>query len=234
MKRNRLRGISTFEFAMSLMVLVPLVLGTGAIGINLIRTMQTVQLARDAGHMYAKGVDFSATNGAGNRSILADLGTGMGLSATTGSGKAVVILSALTYVDGNTCAAGDIANGNAAPGSQTCTNLGKWVFVQRLLIGNNTLRTSNYGAPITNGADIPNNVTLDSNGMISIGQYTTRTGAVAQFTAASGINPYTVSAGGAVSGLPSGQRLYLSEAAGPGYGMPPFVAGAPTYSYAFF
>jgi hypothetical protein len=233
MKRNRLRGISTFEFAMSLMVLVPLVLGTGAIGINLIRTMQTVQLARDAGHMYAKGVDFSAGTGAGNRTILANLGTGMGLSATTGSGKAVVILSALTYVSGSTCASGNEANGATPPGSQNCPNLNKWVFVQRLVIGNNTLRTSNYGAPITNGADVPNNVTLDSLGIISIGQYTTRTGAVAQFTSSSGINPYTV-VNGNVTGLPVNQRLYLAEAAGPGYGMPPFVAGAPTYSFAFF
>ena len=43
MKRQAKRGVSTIEFALSLMVLVPLILGTGAIGINLMRTMQTVQ-----------------------------------------------------------------------------------------------------------------------------------------------------------------------------------------------
>jgi len=231
MKRKALRGVSTIEFALSLMVILPLILGTGAIGINLIRTQQTVQLARDAGHMFARGVDFSQS---GNQSILATIGTGLGLSSTTaaGSGTAVVILSGLTYVDGSTCTAANQANG--AGSSPTCTNLGKWVFTQRLEVGNTTLRTSNYGAPITNGSDLPNNVTLDSQGKITIGQYATRTGAVAQFSSANGINPYTVSAGGAVSGLPSGQKLYLSEAAGQGFGMPPFVAGSPTYSFAFF
>jgi hypothetical protein len=229
MKRQALRGVSTIEFALSLMVLVPLILGTGAIGINMIRTLQTVQLARDAGHMFAKGVDFSQT---GNQNILATIGNSLGLSTTAGSGRALVILSALTYVDGPTCSAANQANG--AGNAPTCTNLGKWVFVQRLEMGNTSLRNSNYGAPITNGADIPNNVTLDSQGKISIGQYGTRTGAVAQFTSANGINPYSVSAGGAVSGLPSGQRLYLSEAAAQGFGMPPFVNGSPTYSFAFF
>jgi hypothetical protein len=228
MKRHALRGVSTFEFALSLLVLVPLILGTGAIGINMIRTLQTVQLARDAGHMFAKGVDFSQT---GNKNILASLGAGLGLSTTAGSGRAVVILSALTYVDGSTCTAGNQANGNGS--AATCTNLGKWVFVQRLQVGNNTLRTSNYGAPITNGSDLANNVTLDSQGKISVGQYATRTGAVAQFTSANGINPYTV-VNNVASGLPSGQRLYLSESAAQGFGMPPFVSGVPTYSFAFF
>jgi hypothetical protein len=226
MKRQATRGVSTIEFALSLMVLVPLILGTGAIGINLIRTLQTVQMARDAGHMFARRVDFSQP---GNQQILADLGTGMGLSATSGQGKAVVILTGLTYVDGSTCTAGNIANNNG--NAPTCTNLGQWVFIQRLEIGNTALRTSNFGSPLTSG---PTGVTLDSYGKISIGQYTSRAGAVANFSSANGINPYSVSAGGAVSGLPSGQVLYLAEAAAQGFGMPPFVAGAPTYSFAFF
>lgn len=225
MKRNRLRGISTFEFAMSLMVLVPLILGTGAIGVNLIRTMQTVQLARDAGHMYAKGVDFSQE---GNQAILGTIGNSMGLNTVADTGTAIVILTALTYVDSNTC----IAAGAATSGvpNSSCTNLGKWVFAQRITIGNSSLRTSNFGSPLTTG---PTGVTLDSQGKISVTQYATRAGAVAQFSSANGINPYTV-VSGVVSGLPSGQRLYLAEAAGQGFGMPPFVAGSPTYSFAFF
>jgi len=226
MKRQATRGVSTIEFALSLLVLVPLILGTGAIGINLIRTQQTVQLARDAGHMFARGVDFSQS---GNQTLLATIGTGMGLSATAGQGTAVVILSALTYVDDGTCTAANIANGTG--NGTNCPNHGKWVFTQRLEIGNTSLRTSNYGSPLTSG---PTGVTLDSQGKISVGQYGTKAGAIANFTSANGINPYTVSAGGAVSGLPAGQKLYLSEAAGQGFGMPPFVQGSPTYSFAFF
>jgi len=225
MKRNRLRGISTFEFAMSLMVLVPLILGTGAIGVNLIRTMQTVQLARDAGHMYAKGVDFSQE---GNQAILGTIGNSMGLNTVADTGTAIVILTALTYVDSNTCIAAGAAT-NGVPNG-TCVNLGKWVFAQRLTIGNSSLRTSNFGSPLTTG---PTGVTLDNQGKISVTQYATKAGAVAQFSSANGINPYTV-VNNVVSGLPSGQRLYLAEAAGQGFGMPPFVAGSPTYSFAFF
>ncbi|HLK63324.1 MAG TPA: TadE family protein [Bryobacteraceae bacterium] len=227
MKRRNLRGVSTIEFALSLVVLVPLILGTGALGINLIKNMQTIQLARDAGHMFARGVDFSQT---GNQNMLATLGTSLGLQ-TSGSGNAVVILSALTYVDANTCVAGGAAT-NGVPNS-SCTNLNKWVFVQRLEIGNTSLRTSNYGAPITNGSDISNNVTLDSQGKISVAQYATRTGAVAQFSSANGINPYSV-VNNVAQGLPSGQRLYLAEAASTGFRMPPYVAGVPNYSFAFF
>lgn len=90
MKRHSARGVSTIEFAFSLLVLVPLFLGTGVTGINMIRTLQTVQLARDAGHMYARGVDFSQT---GNQTILVNLGSALGLSGTAGQGSAVVILS---------------------------------------------------------------------------------------------------------------------------------------------
>ncbi|HEV3201987.1 MAG TPA: TadE family protein [Bryobacteraceae bacterium] len=225
MKRNRKRGSAIIEFALSLLVLMPLFLGTGAIGINLNRTLQTVQLARDAGHMFARGVDFSDP---GNQKILATIGTGLGLSATAGQGTAEVIFSALTYVDGNTCTAANQLNGNG--NAPTCTNLGQWVFTQRLEIGNTGLRGSNYGSPLTSG---PTGVTLDSQGKISLGQYATRAGAVAQFSSANGINPYAV-VNGVASGLPSGQKLYLSEAASQGFGMPPYVQGSPTYSFSFF
>jgi len=227
MKRHTKRGSAIIEFALSLLVLMPLFLGTGAVGINLVRTLETVQLARDAGHMFARNVDFSQT---GNQTILATIGTGLGLSATPGQGTAVVILSGLTYVDANTCVGANTANGT---GNQpTCTNLGQWVFTQRLEIGNTSLKTSDFGSPLTTG---PNGVTLDSQGKISIGQYGTKSGAVATFSSAvNGINPYTVSAGGAVSGLPSGQKLYLAEAASQGFAMPPYVQGSPTYSFSFF
>jgi len=213
------------EFALSLLVLVPLLLGTGAIGINMIRSLATIQLGRDAGHMYARGVDFSDS---GNKTILASLGNNIGLSATAGQGKAVVILSALTYVDKNTCAGGGAVDKNGNPSG--CTNFGKWVFTQRLSVGNASIRTSNYGSPITSG---PNPVIMDSHGKIDITVYVKNSGAVANFSSANGVNPYTV-VNNQVSGLPSGQMIYLSEASGLGFGMPPFAGGSPTYSFAFF
>lgn len=223
MKRRHARGVSTIEFAFSLLVLVPLFLGTGVTGINMIRTLQTVQLSRDAGHMYARGVDFSQT---GNQTILVNLGANLGLSATAGQGTAVVILSELTYVDDNTCAAAGAATNGVHNGS--CTNWNYWVFQQRISIGNTGIRTSNYGSPLTSG---PNGVTVNySTGKISLSDYATKSGARATF---SGVNPYSVVNGNA-QGLPSGQSLYLAESASTGFNMPPFVSNAVAYSFGFF
>ena len=221
MRLHKSRGVSTIEFALSMLVLVPLLLGTGALGINMIHTMQTIQLARDAGQMWAHGVDLSQE---GNQAILARLGYNLGLVSTSDSGSAILILSALTYVDDAACVAVGAADAAGNPTS-ACTNRGKWVFTQRLVIGRSTLRSSNFGAPSL--------VTLDSEGRISMNDYVKKAGAVAQFTSANGITPYKV-VNNQVSGLPSGQRLYLVEAAALGFRMTPFTSGAPTYSFAFF
>lgn len=204
------------EFAFITFTLVPLLIGAAVVGVNLVRTLQTEQLARDAGHMFARGVDFSAS---GNEEILANVGSSLNLSATAGSGSAVVILSKLTYVDTNACATGGAVNANGQPSG--CTNLGKWVFTQRLTVGNTSIRGSNLGTPT--------NVTLSSNGSISASQYVTVAGAVANFNA---INPYS-NVNGTVSGLPSGQDVYIAEASGTGWAVPPYGVGA-TYAFGLF
>src|ERR1700683_3463782 len=114
MRHRNSRGVSSVEFAFGMLVLVPLLLGTGVTGINMIRSLQTIQLARDAGHMYAKGIDFSQP---GNQTILTNLGTALGLSSTSGSGNAVVILSSLVYVDKNQCSAVGAVDGSGNPTS---------------------------------------------------------------------------------------------------------------------
>jgi hypothetical protein len=223
MRRRGFRGSACIEFAFIVMVLVPMLLGTGAAGINMILTLQTIQVARDAGHMYARGLDFSQP---GNKTILASLGTTLGLSTTAGSGSALVILSALTYVDKAACAAAGAVDSNGNPSG--CTNFGKWVFTQRLQIGNTSVRTSNIGSPLTSG---PTGVTVDATtGKISVSDYVTKAGAVATF---SSINPYSV-VNGNVSGLPSGQVLYVAEAAATAFSMPPFIGPHATYSYGLF
>ena len=223
MRRRSFRGSACIEFAFIVMVLVPLLLGTGAAGINMILTLQTIQVARDAGHMYARGLDFSQP---GNKTILASLGTTLGLSATAGAGSALVILSALTYVDKATCAAAGKVDSNGNPSG--CTNFGKWVFTQRVQIGNTSVRTSNIGSPLTSG---PTGVTVDATtGKISVSDYVTKAGAVATF---SSINPYAV-VNGNVSGLPSGEVLYVAEAAATAFSMPPFIGPNATYSYGLF
>jgi hypothetical protein len=217
------RGGATMEFALILLVLVPLLLGTGVIGVNMIRTLQTIQLARDAGRMYARGVDFSQQ---GNLTVLLQLGQSVGL-ASGSSSSAVVTLSALTYVDKAACATAGAVDANGNPTS-ACTNFTRWVFTQWIVIGNSSLRRNGIGTPLASG---PTGVTINpTTGMISASDYAKKSGAVATFNS---INPYSV-VNGSAQGLPSGQVLYIAESSVLGFSMPPFVTNATTYSYGIF
>jgi len=223
MKTLNKKGVSSLEFAFGMLVMTPLFLGTGVIGVNMIKNLQATQLARDLGHMYARGVNFGKP---GNLTVVGNLGQSLGLSTTAGTGRGVVILSRLTYVDDNMCAAVSAVDaGGVHLGS--CTNYGYWVFTQRVAIGNTSVRTSNYGAPLTSG---PTGVTMAADGSISMSDYVKQAGARATFT---GVNPYAV-VNGQVSGLPSGEGLYVAEAAALGFNMPPFVSNAVAYSWGIF
>jgi len=230
MNRKSQRGVSYIEFALSLLVLVPLLLGTIGIGLNLIRAFQTIQVARDAGHMYARGVDFSQT---GNKTILANLAVNIGLNSTSGvlgtagSGSAVAIFSTVTYIDATACQkCGSTYYSGGAP-TASCRNLSKWVFGQRIIIGDSNMRTSGYGSPVVTG-NSP--VTIGADGTISPTDQCGNTGDQATFTS---INPYQ-SVSGTVSGLPSGQLIYISEVADRGFILPPFMNNPIQYAFGMF
>jgi len=218
-------GVSIMEFAFIMLLFIPLLLGSTEIGLNMVNTLQTVQLARDAGHMYARGVDFTQP---GNLQILASLGAGVGMSTSTAanSGNAQVILSELRYVDKATCNSDGLPN-DAGGNPIGCTNLNQWVFAQRIAIGNTSMRTSTFGSPLSSG---PNTVTIASDGTISLDQQCTNAGDVATFT---GVNPYS-NVNNTVSGLPSGQALYIAEAEAIGFRMNPYAANPMTYAYGIF
>lgn len=217
------KGGATMEFALVLLLVVPLLLGTGVVGVNMIRTLQTIQLARDAGHMYARGVDFSQP---GNQVLLRQLGQSVGLVAGS-TGSAVITLSALTYVDKAACAAAGVVDSNGNPTS-ACTNFGHWVFTQWMVIGNAALRRNGVGSPLVSG---PTGVTINATtGLISSSDYVKKAGALATFNS---INPYSV-VNGVASGLPSGQFLYVAESGVRGFSMAPFVTNGMTYSYGLF
>jgi hypothetical protein len=223
-RRKTSSGGSLVEFVFITLVLVPLFLGTCVIGVDLLRTMQTIQLARDAGPMYARGVDFSQP---GNGTILYQLGASLGLNSSSSSSTALVILSNLIYVDQAQCTAAGAWN-SATNSPNGCTNYQKWVFTQRLEFGNSAMRSSNLGSPLTNG---PSGVTVDpTTGKISQIDYVTKSGAVANFNS---VNPYS-NTSGVVSGLPSGQTLYLAEAAGQAWQLQPFFGSAATYAFGLF
>jgi hypothetical protein len=232
MIRRNLRGVSIIEFSFGLLVLIPLLLGSVGLGVNLVDHMEIVQLARDAGYMYARQVDFTAT---ANQTVLVNLGADLGLSATASASNAVLILSTVTYVDSAMCKSDNKWN-NVTNTPNGCTNYQQWVFAERIAIGKTSLRSSSFGAPVTTGA---NPVVLDSGGKIALDAQVTNAGDVAVSTTVSGvrqfagISPYK-SLDGNVSGLPSGQVVYVAESAGRGFSMPPFASQPVMYSYSVF
>jgi len=121
--RVRIRGEAgneVLEFVFVMLVFVPLLMYVIIIGIDLARAVQTAQVARDAGSMFVRGVDFSQS---GNQAELARIGNDIGL-AVPGAGAGAVQLSKVTYIATGDCTA-------------PC-NGGHYVLVQRIVVGDTT------------------------------------------------------------------------------------------------
>lgn len=223
MKHRKQHGVAIVEFSFAMVVMLPLFLGTIGLGLRVIQSLRTIQLSRDAGRMYARGLDFSQP---GNKTTLAALGADLGLK-TNGTGNAMVILTTVTYVDKGLCQSGGYSldpSGNPIG----CPNWKQWVFAQRLTIGNSSIRTSNLGSPLTTG---PDPVTVDSvTGKISLSDQVNNAGDVATFSSG---NPF-VNMSGDLNTLPSGQVLYVTETAIQGFSMPPFAGPGVVYAYNVF
>lgn len=150
-QKRGVRGSMMIEFVLvSSFFLVPLIIGTFTYGFAVIRSVEAVQLTRDVGHMYSRGVDFSVQ---ANQNLLASsLAQGLSLVANSGNvtggstGNGVVVLSTLTYLTSTTC--------------NNCNNAGHVVVMNRVVIGNNTSFTTLYGNPtaslITSNGDVTN------------------------------------------------------------------------------
>ena len=123
-------GSAAVEFAFCCLVIMPLLMGLIAIGFALVREMQVTQVCRDAGHMYAKGVDFS-TNNLAARTMILGTGSALGLTdpaqtpAIPSSGA--IILTTIMLVTQSDCVAGGYPSG--------CTNQGYPVITNQILIG---------------------------------------------------------------------------------------------------
>ena len=137
------RGSSILEFSLCLLVLAPALLGMFTVGMNLNRNLQVMQLGRDAGHMFVRGVDFSQDR---NQRLLARLGRELKMvrSGTAdepdGNGGAVIILTKIHVPTLAECTAA----GLTAP---DCVNIGIPTIAQRVVIGNAGLFASSFGAP---------------------------------------------------------------------------------------
>jgi hypothetical protein len=150
------RGNLAIEFALVSTSLVVLLLGTTVVGMNLARSVQVAQVARDAGSMYVRGVDFSLN---GNKDVVIRLAGSLNITRTGGNG--VIIFSKITWNPASTCVALNL---------NPC-NSNQHVIVQRLYIGDTSLATSRFATP--------NSGLLDSLGLVA--NYRQEVSAVANF-----------------------------------------------------
>jgi Flp pilus assembly protein TadG len=215
MNRKSSKGVAIIEFTLSMLVMVPLLLGTIGIGVEMVQSMQVIQLARDSGRLYGadKNTDLSATN---YRNILAKLGASVGLHTAAGDtgGNAVLILTTVRYIN-----------------TVGTTNYQHWVFHHRLVMGNSSFRTSSFGSPLVVKDNNFSAVTLDAKGFVSpSSQETDNANCRADFTAQG--NPFVTA--GVMTDLPTGTLLYVTEVAAQGFRLPPFASGGMMYSYNVF
>lgn len=184
-RRRREQGSSIVEFSLVSIFLVPLFLGTISTGVALGKFIQVAQIARDAGHMFVRQVDFSQTS---NKQIIERVALGMNMTVDGGNG--VVILSRVQMIGAPQCA--QVAAG-------TCSNQYYPVITQRITIGNSALLTSPIGNP-------PSGL-IQADGTILPANYLTNSGFIANTLSTGGPNP-TV---GQLT-LADGEMTYIAEA----------------------
>jgi hypothetical protein len=135
--RTRESGTTMIEFCLSISLWMVVLMGLSVVGLSLIQALQVEQICRDSGHMYSQGLDFTQS---GNQSLLIMLSSGLNVTTTGGNG--VFIFSTVEYIDSPQCTgAGLSAN------TTSCPNLGQYVFIQRVVVGNSSLFSSRFGTP---------------------------------------------------------------------------------------
>jgi hypothetical protein len=138
-QRRSKRGSVLLEFLLCTAFLwIPLFLGTSQYGLAIIQAVRVSQACRDAGHMFAYGIDFSQS---GNKYLLANIAPAVNLDPAGAGGTGVVILSVVQYVTTAQCQAGGY--------SSTCPNNSQLVFVRQIVVGNPAIHASAYGTPTT-------------------------------------------------------------------------------------
>lgn len=186
-------GQAMMEFGLSMIFVIPILFATVAFGINLGNLLQSTQIIRDVDHMYAQGVDFSL---AANQNVAVTLVQGMG-GMTVNGGNGVLILSQIIQIYPGDCHAAGFTNAQ-------CANLGKTVYLNRIVIGNSALRASNYGTP--------NAAYITAGGNIGSTDYLTRTDDQAtNFTNVLSPNLSPIGSGGATPYLAQAQVAYVVE-----------------------
>lgn len=134
------RGAAMVEFSLAMIFLTPLVLGTFVFGFRLIRSVEMMQITRDLGHMYVRGINFRNPGPQNDAQTLA------AQYALTATGSSVVRLSQVSIVQQSDCDAA-----GTAPAGTPCPNLNQPVFVEQLTLGNSSSGASAFGTPPLQG-----------------------------------------------------------------------------------
>jgi hypothetical protein len=104
-----------------------------------VRATQVAQFTRDAGHLYAYGIDFTQ---AAAQQMLVKLAPVLNFALSGGTGE--VIFATVLMVGPDDCTAGGL---QANTGS--CPNLNQAVYTRWYRVGNKTVYSSRFGSPTT-------------------------------------------------------------------------------------
>jgi hypothetical protein len=122
-------------YALGAIFLVPLSIGVVLVSKNANQSDDAYKISHDIASMYAQGVDFS--QGA-NQNIAMNVAEGVGIDMK--GGKGVLILSKIRMVHPSDCPSNV---------SGKCSNKGYPVVTERYVLGNQSLRSSAFGTPVS-------------------------------------------------------------------------------------
>lgn len=131
------QGNSLIEFSLVIVFLLPIMFGVFSVGMSLTKSVQASVVARDAGSMFMRYVDFSTS---ANKQLIVRIARGLGMTETGGNG--VVILTQIMKAGTGQC---------VPPYTSTasCPNFNRHVIVKRIVIGNQSLTSSSFGTPVS-------------------------------------------------------------------------------------
>jgi hypothetical protein len=209
-RRKTQSGQEIFEFALVAILFVPMFLGAFIVGMNLIRSIQCNQVARDLDDMYIHGGDFSTYPMQQEAQRLAQglnlqIGgsfAGNEQSNTGNTGNGIVTVTQIMWIGGPTGA------NCVAVGASNCTNQNSFVFTQQIQFGNGSLENSTTvsvgecPSAILNSSGIVQNYVTDSRAALA---GSAQTNMQALWQSSSEVT------GGTATALTDGQVAYIVE-----------------------
>ena len=145
-RKKQQAGQEIIEFALVSIFLIPMLLGSFVVGINIIKNIQANQVVRDLDNIYIHGGDFSTyplqqlsqrlAPGLNLQMPAFSTGTNNVQANTGSSGDGIVWVSQVMYIGATTdpnC---------VSVGAGNCTNHDNFVFTQRIVFGNSSLNSA--------------------------------------------------------------------------------------------